>query len=163
MNSTIRIFANDSLNYINSYREKLKMKWSEVSQSCMTLCDPVDCSPPGSSVHGILQARILEWGAISFSRGSSWPRDRTQVSRIVGRHFNLWATRETRIAKDSRLRLAESKQLYWYCQRRENLRKNFNITEKDSSDYCYKLNPCVLKFRCRNAYPLYDGIWRWDY
>ena len=58
---------------------------SEVTQSCPTLCDPRDCSPPGSSVHGIFQARILEWAAISFSRGSSRPRDRTQVSRIVGR------------------------------------------------------------------------------
>ena len=69
-------------------------KWSKVSQSCLTLCDPVDCSPPGSSVHGILQARILEWIAISFYRGSSQPRDRTQVSCIAGRRFNLWATRE---------------------------------------------------------------------
>ena len=43
-------------------------------QLCLTLCDPVDCSPPGSSINGILQARILEWVAISFSRGSSWPR-----------------------------------------------------------------------------------------
>ena len=67
---------------------------SEVTPSCLTLCDPMDCSPPGSSVHGILQARILEWVAIFFSRGSSPPRDRTQVSRIAGRHFNLWATRE---------------------------------------------------------------------
>ena len=49
----------------------------------LTLCDPVDCSPSGSSVHGILQARVLEWVAISFSRGSSRPRDRTQVSRIA--------------------------------------------------------------------------------
>ena len=67
---------------------------SEVAQSCPTLCDPVDCSSPGSSVHGILQARILEWVVVSFSRGSSWPRDRTQVPRIAGRHFNLWATRK---------------------------------------------------------------------
>ena len=59
-----------------------------VSQSCPTLCDPVDCSPPGSSVHGILQARILEWVAIVFSRGSSRPRYQTQVSRIAGRRFN---------------------------------------------------------------------------
>ena len=65
-----------------------------VTQSCPTLWDPRDCSPPGSSVHGILQARILEWVAISFSRGSSQPRDRTQVSCIGGRCFNLWATRE---------------------------------------------------------------------
>ena len=53
----------------------------------------MDCSLPGSSVHGILQARILEWVAISFSRGSSQPRNRTQVSHIAGRRFNLWATR----------------------------------------------------------------------
>ena len=69
-------------------------KWSEVTQSCPTLCDPVDCSPPGSSIHGILQARILEWVAISFFRRSSWPKDQTQISHIAGRHFNLWATRE---------------------------------------------------------------------
>ena len=67
----------------------LKESESEVAQSCPTLCDPVDCSPPGSSVHGILQARILEWVAISFSKGSSRPRDQTQVSRTGGRCFNL--------------------------------------------------------------------------
>ena len=61
---------------------------SEVAQSCPTLCDPVDCSLPGSSLHGILQARILEWVAISFSRGSSQPRNQTWVSRIAGRCFN---------------------------------------------------------------------------
>ena len=49
---------------------------SEVAQSCPTLCEPMDCSLLGSSVHGIFQARVLEWVAISFSRGSSWPRDR---------------------------------------------------------------------------------------
>ena len=69
-------------------------KWSEVAQLCPTLCDPVDCSLPGFSDHGIFQARVLEWVAISFSRGSSWPRDQTRVSRIVGRCFTLWATRE---------------------------------------------------------------------
>ena len=65
---------------------------SEVVQSCPTLCNPMDCSPAGSSVHGILQARILEWVAISFSRGSSQPRDRTRISCIEGRCFNLWPT-----------------------------------------------------------------------
>ena len=55
---------------------------------------PVDCSPPSSSVHGILQARILEWVTISFSRGSSGPRNWTQVSHIAGRRFNLCTTRE---------------------------------------------------------------------
>ena len=62
--------------------------------SCPTLCDPMDCSLPGSSVHGIFQARILEWVAISFFRRSSQPRDQTQVSRVVGRHFTVWATGE---------------------------------------------------------------------
>ena len=57
------------------------------AQSCLTLCDPKDCGPPGSSVHGILRARILEWVAISFSRGSSRPRDQTRVSCIAGGFF----------------------------------------------------------------------------
>ena len=74
-----------------------EVKWSEVAQSCPTLCDPMDCSLPGSYVHGILQARILEWAAVSFSRGSSRPRDWTRVSCIGGRRFNLWATREAPI------------------------------------------------------------------
>ena len=68
-----RVFSSESSLHIRS----------EVAQSCPTLCDPMDCCPPDSSVRGILQARILEWVAISFSRGSSWPRDQTQVSHIV--------------------------------------------------------------------------------
>ena len=68
--------------------------WSEVAQSCLTLCNPMNCSLPGSSVHGIFRARILEWVAISFSRGSSQPRDRTLVFHIVGRRFTIWATKE---------------------------------------------------------------------
>ena len=55
-----------------------------ITQSCLTLCDPKDCSPPGSSVHGILQARIQEWGAISSSRRSSPPRDQIPVSCLAG-------------------------------------------------------------------------------
>ena len=53
-----------------------------VAWLCPTLCNPLNCSPPGSSVHGISQARILEWVAISFSRGSSWPRDRTSITCV---------------------------------------------------------------------------------
>ena len=63
------------------YMSKLKWFAKEevlVIQSCLTLCDPMDYSLPGSSVHGILQARILEWVAISFSKGSSWPRDQLE-------------------------------------------------------------------------------------
>ena len=65
-----------------------------VAQSYPTLQDPMDCCPPGSSFHGIFQARILEWVAISFSRGSSGPRNRAWVSCIAGGFFTYWARRE---------------------------------------------------------------------
>ena len=77
------------------------MNWSH---ECVCVCvcgsimsdslQPIHCSPPGYSVHGILQARILEWVAIPFSRGFSQPRDWTWVSHIAGRFFTIWATRE---------------------------------------------------------------------
>ena len=78
---------------------RVRHNWSDlaaaaVTQFCPTHYEPRYCSPPGSSVHGISQARILEWAAIPFSRRSSWPRDWTQVSRIAGRFFTVWATRE---------------------------------------------------------------------
>ena len=66
-----------------------------VAQLCPTLCDPADCSPSVSCVHGILQARIVEWIAIPFSRGSSQPRDRTLVSCIAGKLFTIWAMGKT--------------------------------------------------------------------
>ena len=65
-----------------------------LAQSYPTLCSPMDCNLSGSSVHGIFQARVLEWVAISFSTGSSQPRDQTQVSCIAGSHFTIWAPRE---------------------------------------------------------------------
>ena len=68
-----------------------------VAQSCLTLCDPMDCSPPGSSVHGILLAGMLKWVAILFSRGWSWPRDQTHVSCLAGEFFTIWATRKAMI------------------------------------------------------------------
>ena len=71
------------------FHSALTILYSEITQSCMILCDRMVCSLPGSSLHRILQARVLEWIAISFSRGSSRSRDPTQVSRIPGRRFNL--------------------------------------------------------------------------
>ena len=62
--------------------------------SCPTLCDPLDCNLPGSSIHGIFQARILEWVPVPFSRGSSQFKDQTQVSHVAGGFFTSWATRE---------------------------------------------------------------------
>ena len=67
-----------------------------VAQLCPTLWVPMDCSPPGSSIHGISQIRILEWVAVSFSRGSSWPRDGTCVCCISKQICYPWATREAR-------------------------------------------------------------------
>ena len=65
-----------------------------VTQLCPTLCDPMDCSPPGSSVHGTLHARILEWVTISSSMWSSQPRNRTPVSHTAGRFFTFWVAME---------------------------------------------------------------------
>ena len=65
----------------------------------------MDCSLPGSSVHGIFQARILEWVAISSSRGSSWPRDWTWVSRTAGKFFTIWATMEAHVIQLKRNQL----------------------------------------------------------
>ena len=67
-----------------------------VSQLCLTLCNPMDCSSLDSCVHEILQGRILEWVAFPFSRGSSLPMDQTHVSRIAGGFFTMWATRVLR-------------------------------------------------------------------
>ena len=66
---------------------KIKMLCAKSLQSCLTFCDPMDCSPPGSSVHGSLQARVLEWVAMPSSRGPFQPRDRTRISYVscIGR------------------------------------------------------------------------------
>ena len=74
---------NNEVNRIAKKKRKVK------SLNRVQLCDPMDCSLPGSSVHGIFQARVLEWVAISFSKGSSQPRARTRVSRIVDRCFTV--------------------------------------------------------------------------
>ena len=84
-----RILCSDLENELQIYiHMKVKML---VIQLCWTLADPMNCSPPDSPIHGILQTKILEWVAISFSRGSSWSRDQTQVSCIAGRFFTVWA------------------------------------------------------------------------
>ena len=75
----------------------LEWKYESVIRSvCPTLCDPMGYSPPRSSVLGILQARTLQWAAISFSRGSSWPREQTRVSCTTGQLFTFWTTGNTR-------------------------------------------------------------------
>ena len=85
-----------SLDVLKMLWDTLKLKWSDVAQSCPTLCNPMDCSRSGSSIHRIFQARVLEWIAISFSRGSSRPRNQTQVSHIAGRRFTVWCWQKNR-------------------------------------------------------------------
>ena len=82
-----------SVNFLRSQSQWAveKESESEVAQSCLTLCDPMVCSLPDSSIHGISQAAVLEWVSIAFSRGFSRPRDWTEVSHIVGRRFTVWA------------------------------------------------------------------------
>ena len=75
------------------FLERVKAKVL-VTQSCLTLCDAVDCSSPGTSVHEISQARTLEWVVMPFSRGSHQPRNQTLVSCTAGRFFTIWANRE---------------------------------------------------------------------
>ena len=88
---TFNITPSNEYSELISFRfEKWKWNHSIMSDSC----DPMDCSLPNPSIHGIFQARILEWVAISFSRRPLWPRDWTWVSHIVGRCFTIWATRE---------------------------------------------------------------------
>ena len=111
--SFVKILATVSQRVILLYITCFKWRWNEdffirqvkwsvmlVAQSCPTLCNPMDYNPSVSSVHGIFQARILEWVAISFSRGSSWLRYQTRVSYIAGRLFTIWATREAQIQKE---------------------------------------------------------------
>ena len=101
-----------SLFYFRSLKYRIILKRSErtllctclrvkvlIAQLCLTLCHPMDCSPPCSSVHGILQARILEWVAMPSSRASFQPRDQTQFSCIADRYFTIWATRDFQVDK----------------------------------------------------------------
>ena len=93
----------------------------------------MDCSPPGSSVHGILRVRIVEWVAIPFSRGFSWPRDQTEVSRIAGRFFIIWATREEYLST-----ISLSSCIYWYIlQWWRNPFRFLSYSEWWYTDYCH--------------------------
>ena len=93
------VYAKNLLSFWESEILVCSGQKSEIAQSCLTLCDPIDCSLLGSSVHGIFQAIVLEWVAISFSRESSQPRAQTWVPRIVGRRFTVWATRRWCLCK----------------------------------------------------------------
>ena len=100
----------------------------EVAQSCLTLCDPTDCSLPGFSIPGILQARMLEWVAISFSKRSSQPRDWTWVSHIAGRRFTIWATREVLYLLSTTILTCHSRPLLIFCLDNQSIDINGMLT-----------------------------------
>ena len=112
------------------------------TKSCLTLCDPMNWSPSGSSVHEISKARILEWVAIPFSRGSLWPRDWTQVSCIAGRFFTNWATRE-----------AQSVLLLFSCSFVSD-----SWDPVDDSTPGFPVLLCLLGIAQTHAYWVYDAI-----
>ena len=116
------------------------MKWSEVAQTCPTLCDLMDGSLPGSSIHGIFQARILEWVAISFSGGSSQLRDRTRVSCIAGKGFILWAMQSSQLHHSLQTCLRSFQSGYWWTSSqclRSHRRKALHLAECCKSlTYC---------------------------
>ena len=123
---------------------------SKVAQLCATLFDPTDYSLPGDPIHGIFQARVLEWVAISFSRASSWPGDPNRVSHIAGRHFNLWAYASKYMGECPRL-YASTTLFYmrdlsiwefWYLQRSR------------SKSLCIRKNNCCS--------PQFRGSWEQD-
>ena len=95
-NGIIRFPLEKKLTRKNYMRKVKKMKVKSLSSVQLFVTPRTDCSLPGSSIHGIFQAGILEWVAISFSRGTSWHRDWTQASHVIGRCFTVWATREAR-------------------------------------------------------------------
>ena len=140
---------------VSKYR---KYKWSHsvVSDS---LWPPRTGSPPGSSIHGIFQARVLEWGAIAFSRGSSRPRNRTQVSCTIGRCFAIWATRVYKVAnkmnlnrskiRDTIIKLAKVKEKTLETAREKKQKKNKNSHIKANTHKAINWFLCKKKLQDR--------------
>ena len=111
----------------------------------------MDCSLPDFSVHGIFQARVLEWVTISFSRGSSWPRSWTRVSRIAGRRFTVWATREAQCDPiDIKKRVRKWSWITLCLNWTNSLNRNYDLIQEkidnlEKKILCVGFMPCNLK------------------
>ena len=129
-----------------------------VAKLCPTLCDPMDYNLPGSSVHGISQSRILEWVAIPFSRGSSWPRDRTHISCIGRWILDCWARREayqshqvTLPPGDSKSVHEEADQMFSSCSESSDLENSHGEAEGNtpySEETSWNENLCASWKHC---------------
>ena len=124
MERFLRHYLNKNKRKVSQHLGKDARRLMLVSQLCPTLCYPMDCSPPGPSVHGIFQAGILEWVAITFSRGSFWPRAGTWISCIAGRFFSIWATRESWI-----------KVIWRWVRRRLNEHRTYGLDDLHGPDH----------------------------
>ena len=110
--------------------------WScKVKESEVALCDPMDCSPPGSSLHGIFQLRLLQWVAIPFSRGSSRPREQTHISCLGRRTLYHWASWETMREADTILSIDPRNENKWTLELKVNcIDNNQDDTDQTSDD-----------------------------
>ena len=122
----------------------------KVAQLCATLFNPTDYSLPGYPIHGIFQARVLEWVAISFSRASSQPGDRTRVSHIAGRRFNLWAHTPKYMGECPRL----------YASTTPFYIRDLSIWELWCLQRSRSKSPCIRNNNCCS--PQFRGSWEQD-
>ena len=118
------------------------------AKSCLTLWDPMDCNPPGSSLHWVFQARILEWVAIPYSRGSSWPRDWTRVSCLAGGFFTTEPHEKSLL--EILLDLKGEMCLSCWVQRPVFLR------------YSIFLIPCIFRMQFQHEFPCINIDFNWS-
>ena len=123
-----------------------------LAQSCLTLCDSMDCSPPGSSVHWIIQGRLLEWVAISPSREPSQPRNWTFACCISGRFFTVCATREAHLMCSSEKS----------CGLREKLPDFCNVKIGISLSHSLSLPLLLSLSGCRTYLPCFSPLLHWS-
>ena len=138
---------------------------SEVPELCLTLCDPTDCGLPGSSVHGIFPAIVLEWIAISFSRGSSQPRDPTRVSRIVDRRFTVWATVKLQFSSVQSLSRVQLFATPWIAARQASLSittLGVHSNSLPSSPWCHPaISSSVVSFSSCPSPSQHQSLFQW--
>ena len=127
-----------------------------IAKLCLTLCDPMECSPPDSSVHGTSQARILKWIAISYCRGSSWPKNWTHVS-CTGRWILYhWATREAHEYPSPHFK--HSKRTQQFCTRIPSLwYEELLLTSITWEHFRFEIIPVYILFNYKTKYDLYEN------